>query len=205
MTRSSRRAALPALIIAAAIALPLAGCAAEPAPAPAPAPTSAEPAAEIGSVLVHADSLGYLDGDGVRVDGVRDAYAEPIDAALARLTALLGDPVDQTYESPYTSGTGTLHRWNGFALDEFPAEMVADGPDAPTWGVRLESASAGGVELATVGGLAVGDPVPAGLETSPCGALMAEVVGTLGVQIDVDGTEVAVAGIRSPIYTDACE
>jgi hypothetical protein len=87
-------------------------------------------------------------------------------------------------------------------IEEFPIGMVADVPDAPTWGVRLESASAGELELVTVGGLRVGDTVPDDLETSACNSLMAEVVGTLGVEVDGNPS---VAAIRSPVYTDACE
>lgn len=209
-----RRSTLIAALATAGLVLALAGCAAEPAPAPASAPASAPttPASEpvpangdLASVLVRPDALEYLDGDGVAVEDARDAFSEPIDTALARLTELLGDPADETYESPYTSGSGTLYRWNGLALDEFPAEMVAEGPDAPVWGVRLESESVDGIDLVTVDGLGVGDAVPADLETSVCGALLAEVIGTLGVEVDLDGTESAVSGIRSPVYTDVCE
>ncbi|MEI5582749.1 MULTISPECIES: hypothetical protein [unclassified Agromyces] len=46
------------------------------------------------------------------------------------------------------------------------------------------------------------DPVPDGLEATACDSLMAEVVGTLGV--DMGGTP-SVTSIRSPIYTDVCE
>lgn len=214
MIRRTRAVVLTAVVLAAS--LPLTACAASPSSSPTPTASEAAPAStpaetpaavdgEVASVLVRADALEYLDSSDQPVDGARDAYTEPIDAALTRLTEMLGDPTAEVYESQFTAGTGTLHRWNGLALDAFPAEMVADVPDAPLWGVRLESESTDDLALVTVDGLGVGDQVPADLETSACGGLMAEIVGTLGVQVDVDGTESAVAAIRSPVYTDACE
>ncbi|MGR0220363.1 hypothetical protein [Agromyces sp. ZXT2-6] len=211
MIRRTRTAVLPVLALAGSLALT--ACAASPASSPTPSASEAAPAetpapspdaadGEIAAILVRADAVEYLDGSGEPIDGARDTYAEPIDAALARLADLLGDPAVETYESHFTAGTGTLYRWNGLALEQFPVEMVADVPDAPTWGVRLESASAGELELVTVDGLRVGDTVPDDLETSACNSLMAEIVGTVGVE--VDGTP-SVAAIRSPVYTDACE
>lgn len=215
MTRRSRRAALHPLILAAGIALALSGCAPEAAPVaePSSAPETASPAEapapspdavddQIASILVRADAIEYLDGAGEPIAGARDAYAGPVEPALARLTELLGEPATETYESQLTEGTGTMSRWNGLAIEQFPAGMVADVPDAPTWGVRLEAASAGELELVTVDGLAIGDPVPDGLETSACNSRMAEVVGTVGVEVDGDPSVVA---IRAPVYTDACE
>ena len=107
-----------------------------------------------------------------------------------------------TYESRIAEGSGTLYRWDGLVVEAFPAGVVADVPDAPTWGVRLESASAGALELFTVDRLRIGDPAPEGLQTSVCNSLMAEVVGTQGVEVDGGAS---VAAIRSPVSTDACE
>ncbi|GAA4060036.1 hypothetical protein [Agromyces indicus] len=214
MTRPARRTAAATLVLIAGLAL--VGCTAEPATAPTttPTPTPAETpvtettptpdaaGGEVAAILVRADAVEYLDASGAPVRDTRDAYADPVDAALARLTELLGDPVVETYESRYTEGTGTLHRWDGLAIEEFPAGMVADVPDAPTWGVRLESASAGGIDLLAIDGIRVGDPVPAGLERSACNSAMAETVGTQGVEVD-GGSAVVV--VRAPVYTDVCE
>lgn len=206
-----RTAVSSALVLAVGFALT--ACAEDPAPSPTPTgsvatptvtPTPSPDAAddEIGSVLVRADAVEYLDSSGEPLDEARDAFADPVDAVLARLADLLGEPATETYESHYTEGTGTLYLWDGLVIEEFPAAMVADVPDAPTWGVRLESASTGELDLVTVGGLRVGDPVPDGLETTACNSAMAEIVGTTGVE--VDGAS-AIAAVRSPVYTDACE
>lgn len=212
-----RRHTAVATALVFAVSLALTACAPDPAPSPAPSAPEPTPAAspaeapspspdaiddEIASVLVRADAIEYLDGSGEPIEDARDAYAEPVDAALIRLTELLGAPAAETYESGYTEGSGTQYRWNGLVIDAFPAGMVAEVPDAPTWGVRLESATAGQVELVTVEGLRVGDPVPDDLEISACNSPMAEVVG--GVGVEVDGAP-SVAAIRAPVYTDACE
>jgi hypothetical protein len=211
MIRRARAAVLTALVVAGSLALT--ACAPGPSASPTPTASEAAPAetpapspdaadGEIAAVLVRADAIEYLDGSGEPVEDARDAYTEPVLAALGRFTELLGDPATETYESHFTEGSGTLYRWNGLVIEEFPIGMVADVPDAPTWWVRLESASAGELELVTVGGLRVGDTVPDDLETSACNSLMAEVVGTVGVEVDGNPS---VAAIRSPVYTDACE
>lgn len=205
--------ALTAFVVAATLALT--ACAGEPGSSPTPSATDAAPAEavvpssepaeaepRIAAILVRADAVEYLDASGGPIDAARDPYADPVDTVLVRLTELLGEPAVETYESQFTEGTGTLHRWDGLDVVEYPAGIVADVPDAPTWGVQLEAASVGGLQLVTVGGLAVGDPAPDDLERTACNSLMAEVVGTVGVE--VDGTP-TVTSIRSPIYTDACE
>lgn len=200
-----------------AVLLSMTGClAASPAevppsasaapPAPSSASQSAEPSDdEIVALLVRADALEYLNDAGDPVAGARDAYVDGAETAIARLTDLLGEPTTETYESRYTPGAGTLHRWDGIAVDVFPAEMVAETPGSPSWGVRLESNTAAGLALATVDGLAVGDPVPTGLETSACGSPMSEVVDGIGVEIHADAAGAAVDLVRSPVFTDACE
>jgi hypothetical protein len=215
LTRRPRHAALPALILAAGLAL--AGCAAEPSSSPTPTASEAAPAEsvepspdaavieaepEVVALVVRADAVEYLDQAGESIEEARAPYAGPVDAVLVRLTELLGDPAVETFESQFTEGTGTVHRWNGLAVLEYPAGMVADVPDAPTWGVQVDAATVGELELVTVDGLGVGDPVPDGLEISACNSPMAEVVGTVGVE--VDGSP-SVTSIRSPISTDACE
>jgi hypothetical protein len=202
------------MALAAALALALAGCTPGESAAPTPtapvAPATETPTptpppiadAEVAAILVRADAVEYLDASGEPIEGIRDRYAGPVDPVLARLTELLGEPATETYESQLTDGTGTFSRWDGLAIEQFPAGMVADVPDAPTWGIRLEAASAGVLELVTVDGLSVGDPVPDGLEVSACNSPMAEVVGTVGVEIDGDPS---VVSVRAPVYTDVCE
>ncbi|MGR2753114.1 hypothetical protein [Agromyces arachidis] len=213
MIRRTRAAMLPALVIAASLALAACAPSSDGSPTPtaseaasvetaSPTPDAPDPEPEVAAILVRADAVEYFDGAGEPIEGARDPYAEPVDAALARLTDLLGEPAVETYESQFTEGTGTFHRWNGLAVMEYPVGMVAEVPDAPTWGVQLDAAAAGGLRLVTVDGLAVGDPAPDDLERTACNSLMAEIVGTRGVAVEGSPT---VRYISSPISTDVCE
>jgi hypothetical protein len=212
--RPARAVTVRAAVVVVAIAvLALSGCAAMQAPAPVNSTVPASPSEspipdagelEVAAVLVRADAVEFLDPSGETVDEGRVAYAEPIDAALARLTELLGEPATDTYEA-FASGSGTLREWEGLVLDAFPEGMVGEQADAPTWGVRLEAASAGDLDLVAVGDLAVGDTAPDGLPTSACNSLMAEIVGGLGVEIEVDDAEATITGVRAPVFTDVCE
>jgi hypothetical protein len=183
LTRRLRRAALPALTLAAGLALALSSCAPEAAPAAepssppetaAPAPTAtADPLESVTTVVLRPEHLDLVDDGGVVVTELSyDDEAVAIVETLAKvfgIDAEIEEDPGVCCEAPRM----TIYHWDGFqVLDDHMGYFTdddernwidEDGPDVREMNVRVaaESAAIGDVAVTAADGFAIGDDLDA--------------------------------------------
>ncbi|MGR2753115.1 hypothetical protein [Agromyces arachidis] len=183
MTRPSRRAALPALTLAAGLAFALSGCATEPAPAaepsgapetavPAPTP-SADPLESVTTVVMRPEGLDLTDAGGTVVAEV--SYDDEAVAIVETLAAVFGSDAEieefagVCCEAPRM----TIYHWDGFRVvddhmgyftDDDERDWIdEDRPDVRNMNVSVVAAAAavGDVAVMAGDGFAVGGDIDA--------------------------------------------
>jgi len=184
LTRHARHSPLPALILAAGVALPLAGCASEPAPAvespvgaevatPAQTPV-ADPLGTVETIVIRPERLDLVDPDGTVVaelsyDDDAVAIVETLETAFGT-AAQIEEFAGVCCEAPRM----TIYHWVGFrVMDDHMGYFTDDGernwideerPDDHDMNVRVaaDSVVVADVTLtAGQGGFAIGDEIDA--------------------------------------------
>jgi hypothetical protein len=179
LTRRSRRAALPALAVAAALSLALAGCAPEAAPAAQPTsapetaaaePTpSADPLETVTTVVLRPEHLDLVDAAGTIVAEL--SYDDEAVAIVETLATVFGSDAEieefagLCCEAPRT----TNYHWDGFSVvedhmgsftdDDEQVWIDEDRPDVRDMNVSVvaDAAAVGDVALTTSTGFSIGD------------------------------------------------
>lgn len=171
------RSRSPFLALSLLAALALGGCTAQAAPAPQPAdPTVADPAptestpqttpasppsddaSAVSEVVVTATAIELHGEDGALL--VSYDYFQPTEEVLVGLEGAFGGmPVSTPYPAGGDQGPGVRHAWGGFTLVD--TDLEGQAPYTTNHWVTVSAASANGVKLSTVDGIAVGDDAAA--------------------------------------------
>ncbi|MGI9823291.1 hypothetical protein [Agromyces sp. Marseille-Q5079] len=168
-------------VLALAVALALAGCAAPasaptesgssaptpgaestPSPEPTPSAEPVEPLAGVVAMVVRPQVLELRDADGEVVDSL-DYLSDP-SAAVAVLTDLFdAPPADESYDGTNHTPPGVFHAWDDLVLDErFYDEERRDSEGQeyvwPRFAVYFDGPSVRGLDLASEQGFHATDP-----------------------------------------------
>ncbi len=140
-------------VLAAALALTLAGCASvSPTPAAttapsaeATAPATPSPTPTVAPHLVlGVDGLALASGE-----GSESAEYDDGESLVALIAQIAGEPMVEEFEGPYGSEGGLRHTWEGVTLLVFSYDDSAF--------LTVESPSVGGIPVTTTDGVTVGD------------------------------------------------